>query len=118
MNTLEAGKGKSEGLSSAFGEWAKRDPTAASQHLVNMPDSPDRDSAISGFSRRISSENPQAAIAWAAEINNASVRENALVRAGQSMFRSDANGTREWLSTSGLSAAAQEQIVNPPQSRK
>ena len=30
----------------------------------------------------------------------------------------DASGTREWLSTSGLSAAAQEQIVNPPQSRK
>ncbi len=118
LNTLEAGKGKSEGLSSAFGEWAKRDPTAASQHLVNMPDSPDRDSAISGFSRRISSENPQAAIAWAAEINDASVRENALVRAGQSMFRRDASGTREWLSTSGLSAAAQEQIVNPPQSRK
>ena len=118
LNTLEAGKGKSEGLSSAFGEWAKRDPTAASQHLVNMPDSPDRDSAISGFSRRISSENPQAAIAWAAEINDANVRENALVRAGQSMFRRDASSTREWLSTSGLSAAAQEQIVNPPQSRK
>ena len=118
LNTLEAGKGKSEGLSSAFGEWAKRDPTAASQHLVNMPASPDRDSAISGFSRRISSENPTAAIAWAAEINDAGVRENALVRAGQSMFRRDASGTREWLSTSGLSAAAQEQIVNPPQSRK
>ena len=118
LNSLEAGKGKSEGLSSAFGEWARSDPTAASQHLVNMPDSPDRDSAISGFSRRISSENPQAAIAWAAEINDAGVRENALVRAGQSMFRRDASGTREWLATSGLSAAAQEQIVNPPQNRK
>jgi hypothetical protein len=118
LNSLDAGKGKSEGLSSAFGEWAKRDPTAASQHLVSMPESPDRDSAISGFSRRLASENPQAAIAWASEINDASSRENALVRAGQSMFRRDASGTREWLASSGLPPAAQEQIVNPPQNRR
>ena len=118
LNSLDAGAGKSSGLSSAFGEWAKRDPTAASQHLVSMPESPDRDSAISGFSRRLASENPQAAIAWASEINDANSRENALVRAGQSMFRRDASGTREWLATSGLPPAAQEQIVNPPQSRR
>jgi hypothetical protein len=115
LDSLDAGEGKSDGLSSAFGEWAKRDPQAASEHLIAMPESPDRDSAISGFSRRLASENPEAAIAWAAEINDANAREGALIRAGQSMFRRDANGAREWLAISGLPPGAQAQVINPPQ---
>jgi hypothetical protein len=115
LETLDSGAGQAQGLQSAFGEWVKRDPRAASEHLVAMNDSPARDSAIGGFVRRLAYEDPQSAIAWAGEISDAGARERTLVRAGQAMLRRDATGTREWLATSGLSAEAQKQVLNPPQ---
>ncbi|MFT4546063.1 MAG: hypothetical protein ACI9UA_002182 [Pseudoalteromonas tetraodonis] len=118
LETLDSGEGKRWAMSSAFGEWVKRDPLAASQRLVTMGDSPERDSAISGFAGRLAWEDPQSAIAWAGEISDPGERERTLVRAGQAMLRSDAEGTRQWLQTSGLSAAAQKQVLNPPSRRR
>ena len=115
LETLDSGAGQAQGMQSAFGEWVKRDPRAASEHLVAMNDSPARDSAIGGFVRRLAYEDPQSAIAWAGEISDPGAREQTLVRAGQAMLRRDVAGTREWLATSGLSAEAQKQVLNPPQ---
>ncbi|MGI9242465.1 MAG: hypothetical protein ACR2RV_16825 [Verrucomicrobiales bacterium] len=111
LETLDTGEGKTQGLHSAFSEWVKRDPLAASEHLVAMTDSPERDSAIGGFVRRLAWEDPQSAIAWAGEISDAGAREQTLVRAGQAMFQRDADGAREWLQGSGLSAEAQQQVL-------
>jgi hypothetical protein len=118
LETLESGQGKSWAMYSAFGEWVKRDPLAASEHLVAMNDSPERDNAISGFAGRLAYEDPQSAIAWASEISDDAARERTLVRAGQAMLRRDAEGTREWLATSGLSAEAQKKVLNPERDRR
>lgn len=118
LETLDSGDGKKWAMSSAFGEWVKRDPLAASEHLVAMNDSPERDSAISGFAGRLAWEDPQSAIAWAGEISDPQARENTLVRAGQAMLRRDAEGARQWLQTSGLSAEAQKKVLAPQGRRR
>ncbi len=117
LETLDSGEGKRWAMSSAFGEWVKRDPRAASQHLLTMNASPERDSAISGFAGRLAWEDPKSAITWAGEISDPKARERTLVRAGQAMLRRDAAGTREWLQTSGLSPAAQKQVLTPQRDR-
>jgi len=118
LQTLDAGEGQAQGLSSAFGEWVRRDPRAASEHLVAMPQSPARDSAISGFVSRLAGEDPQSAITWAGQISDAGARNQTLVRAGQALFRRNADEARNWVATSGLPANMQEQVLNPPPSRR
>ena len=118
LESLESGEGQAQGLSSAFGEWVRRDPRAASEHLVTMPQSPARDSAISGFASRLAGEDPQSAIAWAGQIADAGARQRTLVRAGQELFRRNAEEARNWLATSGLPQSAQEQVMAPPPRRR
>ncbi len=115
LETLPQGAGRNEGTYSAFREWAQRDAMAASQHLVDMPDSAAKDHAVRGLSRTIAARDPQSAIAWAETIQSDAMRTETLTRAGQEWFRRDSAAAAEWLSTSGLSAEAQEQVVNPPQ---
>lgn len=53
LQTLPEGKGQTSGLNSVFGDWEDSDPLKASEYLLGMSDSPQRDSAISGFSRTL-----------------------------------------------------------------
>jgi hypothetical protein len=78
-----------------------------------MPQSPKRDSAISGFAMGYAWQNPELAIAWAQDIQDPSLRQTSLTRAGQAFFRRDPENARAWLETSGLPADAQQQISNP-----
>jgi hypothetical protein len=82
-----------------------------------MPRSPQRDSAISGYVSSLSYRDPAAAIEWANSIAQDSVRDRALTRAGQQLFRRDAEAARQWVATSGLSAEAQRAVLNPPRRR-
>ena len=70
-------------MRSAFGDWEDRDPAAATQYLANMPQSPQRDSAISGFSSGYAWQDPEVAIAWAQDIGDPALRQQSLTRAGQ-----------------------------------
>jgi hypothetical protein len=105
------------GLSSAYGEWAQRDPVAAGDRLAAMPRSPQRDSAISGYANTLSYRDPAAAIRWADSIAQDSVRNRALTRAGQQLYRRDAKAARAWVATSGLPPEAQQAVLNPPRRR-
>jgi hypothetical protein len=72
---LDAAKSISLGLEHQFiaaaaSKWAREDLTKASAWLNEMPKSPLRDSAISGFSNRVSFSNPAAALEWAANISD------------------------------------------------
>jgi hypothetical protein len=117
LESLDPGEGKSQGIGSALGEWVKKDPEAASQYLIDMPNSQERDYAISGFSSRLAWEDPASAITWADEITDPGKRSETLVQAGQALFRRDAEATRIWLPSSGLSPEAQEKVLNPPRRR-
>lgn len=113
LETLEHGEGKSDAFSSALGEWASKDPTAASEYLATMPsDAPERDAAIGGFVGRLAWEDPASAIAWAGEIQDTNRQQSVLIRAGQAFHRRDPTGAAEWLPNSGLSAEAQQKVLN------
>ena len=106
------------GLHSAFGEWAQRDPVAAGERISAMERSPQRDAAIGGFSRRISYDDPGAAIEWANSIADESSRTRALTHAGQQLFRRDRAAAEAWIGSSGLPAEAQQAVLNPPNRRR
>ena len=102
---------RASGYYSTFESWAGKDPNAASQHLLGMQPSADRDHAIGGLVSRHRWEDPVAAIAWSAEIGDVRARENSIVRAGQAYLRRDAAAAREWLQRSSLSAEARKRIT-------
>lgn len=118
LETLPAGKGQNEGMRSALDEWAERDAVGAGEYLLGMAPSDQRDNAISGFVRGYARQDPRTAILWAEDISNSQARVEALTRAGQSLFRRDAQAARDWLVQSGLPPEAQERVLNPPQRRR
>ena len=78
-----------------------------------MPQSPQRDSSISGFATGYAWQNPQVAIAWAQEINDPALRESSLTRAGQAFYQRDPTNAITWLENSGLSDEARQQVLQP-----
>lgn len=113
LESLPAGNGQTAGLRNAFSDWEDRDPVAAVEYLGSMPQSPQRDSSISGFATGYAWQNPQVAIAWAQEIRDPALRESSLTRAGQAFYQRDPNGAVAWLESSGLSAEARQQVMQP-----
>lgn len=113
LQSLGASPGRSGAYYSAFEGWTSRNAVAAGDYLNGMPTSPERDHAIGGFVSRHRWDDPEAALAWAYEINDAGTREASLVRAGQAYYKRNAKAAREWLSQSGLSPAAQKQVISP-----
>ena len=67
-----------------------------------MDDSGQKDMAIKGFVSRVVHEDPEAAILWADSINNQSVKNDAMVRAGSVYLRKDFTNANTWLENSGL----------------
>jgi hypothetical protein len=93
-----------------FEAWVAKDPQAASQHLVDMSPSPNRDYAINGMINRHRWDDPQSAITWAGEIASPERRQRALVSAGEAFFRRNRAGAEQWLPTSGLPADVQQRL--------
>lgn len=118
LEDLPAGNGQTAGLRNAFSDWEDRDPVAAGEYLLSMPQSPQRDSSISGFATGYAWQNPQVAIAWAQEIRDPALRERSLTQAGQAFYRRDPDGAAAWLQSSGLSAEAQQQVLQPERRRR
>ena len=111
------GGGQVAGLTSVFGDWEDRDPLAASEYLLSMPQSAKRDSAISGFSRGYAWQDPEAAITWAQDIGDPQLRQETLTRAGQAYMRRQPDSALVWLEGSGLPADAMKQILETGQRR-
>ncbi len=107
--------GDNEMTASAYGPalagWTKRDPMAASEHVLNMPESEGREHAIGGLVYTHRWEDPQAAIAWAGEIADPDRHELVLGLAAEAYLRKDRTQAEVWLPDSGLSAEAQQEIV-------
>ncbi len=113
LEGLPPGAGQIGGLRNAFGDWEDSDPVAAGKYLLGMPQSAQRDSAVSGFATGYAWQNPQVAIAWAQDIRDPELRQSSLTRAGQAYFQRDPDGAFAWLESSGLSAEARQQVVSP-----
>lgn len=78
-----------------------------------MPPSPQRDAAVSGFARGYAWQDPEAALAWAQDISDPSLRERSLTQVGQAYYRRNPDAARAWLEQSGLSAEAQQAVTSP-----
>ena len=114
LESLPQSNGKSKGLGTAFSTWASRDAEAAGKRLNQMGDSPARDSAVTGYSRRISYTDPRSAIDWASTITDPKVRTDTLVHNGRMYVRRDREAARQWLAGSNLSPAIQKKIIGSP----
>ena len=118
FESLDPSRGKSQGISAAYGQWGARDPEAASQYLYDLPNSSEKNFAINGFISGLAHSDPETAVIWAAEIeNDPGMRQAAMVRAGQHFFRQSPEAAINWLADSGLSEAAVEKVTNPPRRR-
>ena len=99
----------------ALNEWAKDDPTAASEYLLSMNDSPERDQAISGLTSTTQREDPASAIAWAQEISDPQLQLDTLTSVARNWYySSDKAGASAWLETSGLPTEAVEKVIAEP----
>ncbi|MGK0184427.1 MAG: hypothetical protein ACI9R3_000193 [Verrucomicrobiales bacterium] len=96
----------------ALNEWAKTDATAASEYLLAMTNSPERDQAITGLTSTLKRDEPESALVWAQEINDPQLKESTLIDVARNWYYSDdkvAAGT--WLETSGFSPEAVQQVI-------
>ena len=85
---------------------------------MSMPDSPRRDSAISGFANGYAWQDPQTALAWANDIRDPNLRTQSLTRVGRAYFRRNPEEARTWLASSGLPAEVQAEIQAPRDRRR
>jgi hypothetical protein len=78
-----------------------------------MQQTPQRDSAISGFATGYARQNPWLAIAWVQDIREPTLRESPLTRAGRAFYQRDSYGAVAWFESSGSSEGARQQILRP-----
>ncbi|MDH3521057.1 MAG: hypothetical protein OEM49_11430 [Myxococcales bacterium] len=101
-------------MSYLMGRWYDEDAGAATRWIEAETLTPSHDPAIDAFARRLSKSFPRKALQWAEMIQDATRRERSLVAVGQNWFRQTPEAARAWLATSGLSASARDEVLNPP----
>ncbi|MDB4403930.1 hypothetical protein N9154_01190 [Akkermansiaceae bacterium] len=92
-------------------QWTRDDPTAAGKHLTTMPESTARDAAVSSFAQTLDREEPALAAEWAGSISDEKTRTDTMESVARSWLRSNAEEAKEWLPQSGLSAEAQQKVI-------
>ncbi len=109
---LPSGEARNIAMRRALESWARRDPKAASEYLLSMPDSAVKDSAISGFTGRLAWEDPVSAITWAQTIASEGHRMEAIFGVGRAWAHKDAAAAAEWAASSGLPEEMQQKMLN------
>lgn len=90
---------------SMAGEWAAKDPTAASSWLATLPPSPKRDAAVTGFCRELAPVDPPSAAQWALSVQDAGLKETALKDAVGAWKQKDPAAAQAWLLQKGVGMA-------------
>jgi hypothetical protein len=107
----------------AMGTWTREDPTAASQYLATLDNSPNRDAAVGSFATSLArardeeQRDPESAASWAITIEDETVRTDTVTEVARSWMRSDREAATAWLPSSGLSAEAQAEVAAPREDR-
>jgi hypothetical protein len=95
----------------AFSAWASKDQNAAREYLDQMPDSTNRNQAVSGYSIKIAAKNPDSALKLASSITESGTRTNALIATSQIAFQKNTKGLIKWLPKSNLPKDIQRYIL-------
>jgi hypothetical protein len=102
-------------LTAAYRRWGAGqgggDPVAASETLVAMEPSPQRDAAIQGFSRGISRKDAVSALYWARDISDPRSREATTRQAAEQIKRKDVPKVIKWLKKADMPQATFNEIA-------
>lgn len=109
-NSLPQTSGKFKALGATFERWADHDPVEAARQIPKLPEN-QRNSATYGFASRVAHEDAPLGVEWASTITVEKTRNAALLDAGRTYFRKDPAGAAQWLPTSGLPPAMQQQLL-------
>lgn len=110
LESLDNGPAKRKGLSAAYGYWGALEPESAAQYLNELPPNMDRDFAINGYISGMVHKDPETALIWAEEIGTKGLRESAMVRAGERLFRMDAQAASDWMEGVSLSKGSMNRL--------
>ena len=100
-----------DALSAVYGFKGAREPQAAVQEIIAMPESPDKDFAINGFISGLAHQDGEAATIWAAEITQPAMRTEAVIRAGKHFYRQDEAAAAAWFATADLPEGSWERVT-------
>lgn len=95
----------------AVERWASKDTEAAAEWLRKQPQGPAKDAAIFSLSRKISLEDPETALAWAATISNTAQRTRQTEILIQDWLRQDVSAARAWISRAKLPEGTRERLL-------
>lgn len=95
---------------STLNQWAESDPTAAGTFLLEMPDSPSKNSAISGFVEKLQNQDPATAAAWATTITDEPLRRRAVIESSIHWYQENQTAADAFMAENGLSESSQELI--------
>tara|TARA_Y100001934_G_scaffold232555_1_gene281424 strand:- start:280 stop:1992 length:1713 start_codon:yes stop_codon:yes gene_type:complete len=111
-DSLEDPASRLRGYRDVFDTWWDANPNEATQHLNQLPPSPERDGAINGVALDMVHKDPLAAMNLAGSVSDDALREKTLFEGGRIYFRHDRQAAEQWLVTSGLSPESQSALLN------
>lgn len=106
------GENQTSAYREAVQEWTRSDATAASNYVNTMTQGPARDSSAAALANVVARDGDAVSgVIWANSITDPSTRQDALVDVARSYYRQDPDGYAAWVTTSGLSAEAQQKVT-------
>jgi len=90
--------------------WLRRDRQAAEQWIRTTDRSPLHDASLAAIADELVKSNPPEALDWASQIQDESLRLQALTRVGKIWARKAPDSARTWLRTSSLDADTRRQL--------
>lgn len=95
--------------------WAENEPAEASEYLAALPEDIARDAPASGFARGLAQVDPASALTWAATVQDAALRQSALMEVAGRWLSKDAAAAQQGLSSiAGLTDAERTQLLTAP----
>ncbi len=92
-------------------QWSSKDAEAAARWLATVPESKDKDSAVSRLSRRLVQEDPSSAIQWAQSISDEQARVRTLEQVARDWLWFDSESATSWIKSSGLPEQSRERLL-------
>jgi hypothetical protein len=93
------------GIYEIFSRWAEKNPSQATQTLLQFPDLNMRLTAVNGMAHSLLAKDPQAAVAWLDQLPAGRLRDNARQDIAGSWVNLDPQGALVWIQSLPPSAA-------------
>jgi len=109
--TLPEGDDRTTAAGATYRSWIATDRAAAMRWMRGQQTGPWLDFAVSAFTQALSHDEPELALAWAAQITDEKVRFDASWRVGRVWLREDPVPAQTWLESADISEALKQKIT-------